>query len=66
MSKNKPEPVTIDDGEMNRALQSLYPNGDGRGYYHAFLILRDLFAEDSTEAITKERLKASFLKGEPT
>lgn len=65
MSKNRPEPVTIEEAEANQALQRLYPNQDGRGYYHAILILRDLFAEDGTEAVTKERLKASFLKGEP-
>lgn len=57
--------VTFTEADTQQTLQKLYPNGDGRGYYHALLILNDLFAEDRTDAITKERLKASFLKGEP-
>lgn len=68
MSKNRNATTLafqFTDAEINQALQRFYPNGDGRGYNHALLILNDLFAEDGTEAVTKERLKASFLKGEP-
>lgn len=67
MSKNRTTNVAqqFTDAEINQCLQRFYPNGDGRGYQHALLILNDLFAEDATESVTKDRLKACFLNGEP-
>lgn len=58
------EIITIDDGEITRTLQSLYPSVNSDGYRHALLIVRDLLALPD-EKLTKDYIKRTFLRGEP-
>jgi hypothetical protein len=63
-NKQALEVVTLEEGEITRTLQSLYPSANSDGYRHALLIVRDLL-EMPDALLTKDYIKRTFLRGEP-